>query len=87
MYFYLEKAIEIIRMLRAPLASHGERFDELLRLYYESDGDPDEVPTRLSQEVGKTNRERREFSSFLKREYRGAIDAYLENLADQARGK
>jgi hypothetical protein len=66
-----------------------ERREKLLqRFYHESDnGEPGDVTVKLSQEAGKTNRERREFSSLIKHQYLGAIDAHIANLADQARGK
>ena len=48
-----------------------ERREKLLRLYRESDAEPYELSVKLSQEIGRTNREGREFSSLIKRQLLG----------------
>src|SRR5262245_22237409 len=71
---------------RGGLTNRGRR-EKLLRRYRESDDEPYELSIKLSQEIGRTNRERREFSSLIKRQYLEDIDAYLESCAEMARGK
>jgi hypothetical protein len=64
-----------------------ERFKLLRAVWSESDDDPYELPVTLSQKIGRTNRERREFHNLCSRLYEDAVANHLELLAEIARGK